>query len=155
MAIVERYAEENMEHDEVRARKKFRVRTRILFFSGVAGWALWSLILFFGYSEDSDYWSAIGSLALFIWLVGIYVGAPLMIRSQYSAQEPTGWRTPAIVALAIPALLALSGLILTPTNFITTTFIFLFPLSIYMAIWTIVLRSKQKREDQDNGQIDH
>jgi hypothetical protein len=144
-----------MEYDEVRAREKFRYRTRIVFYSGLAGWALWWLILFSGNSDDSDYWSALGGLALFAWVVGIYVGSPLMIRAQYSAREPTGWKTPAIVALAIPALLALSGLILSPTNFITITFTFLLPLSIYMAIWSIVLRIQQKRKDQGNGQIDH
>jgi len=78
-----------------------------------------------------------------------------MIRSSTTLKNQPDGRTPAIVALAIPVPFSAVGLILTPTNFITTTFIFLFPLSIYMAIWTIVLRSKQKREDQDNGQIDH
>jgi len=146
-----------MMHKEVRAREKFRFRTRILFYSGLAGLSLWWLLVFTGISDSSDYWSALGGLAIVFGILGTYVGAPLMIRAQYGAEEPTPWRIPAIVAGAYFALLIALGFITLSSpvfNLISFILVFLFPLSIYMAIWSIVVAIQQKRAGKSGGEID-
>jgi len=151
--MVESYKGGDMEHDEVLAREKFRFRTRILFYAGLAGWVLWWLILLTAKGDDSDYWSALGGLGMVTGFLGIYVGAPLMIRAQYSAQEPTPWKIPAIVAIAIPGLLVVFAFFTPPASLINFIFIPFLPLSLYMAIWSITLRIKRKRKHPGDGQI--
>ena len=146
-----------MMRKEVRAREKFRSRTRILFYSGLAGLPLWWLLVFTGISDSSYYWSGLAGLVLVFGILGTYVGAPLMIRAQYGAEEPTPWRIPAIVAGAYFALLIMLGfvsLLALVINFIFFTLVLLFPLAIYMAIWSIVVAIQQKRAGKVIGEID-
>ncbi len=141
-----------MDYSKVRAREKFRYRSRILFYSGLIGWVVWFLIIFMG--PTGDLLGAIGGLAILTATIGTYVGAPLMIRARYSAEEPTPWKVPGGVATAILAFVLVFGFIpnTTAQSIMSVMALILIPVFIYMLIWTITLEIKQKRRSQRNDQ---
>jgi Ca2+/Na+ antiporter len=135
-----------MNYAKERARDKFRFRSRLVFYIGLTGWAIWLVIALSG-SENQSL-NAIGGLAIITAVIGTYAGAPMIIRARYDKGETTPWKAPGVVALSIFVFILLFGFIpdRTVSLIVGWVSLILIPVFLYMLVWSLVLLVKTKRE---------
>lgn len=135
-----------MNYSDEMKREKFRSRARVFFFSGVVAWIVWFAITVSG-GTGYDAFGAFHSLMLLVAVVGTYAGVPLMIRSRYSASEPTPWKAPAGIAAGILLFALIAGFIPNETVQLVTSWVVIvcIPAFIALIIWAIVLFAKGRR----------